>query len=139
MTEEYIDIAVAGLHLSGQPLNHQLVALGAFLKKATCTSAHYHMYLIEDKKGMKPGLIRVPYDQEGFKYEVEIWQVPKKNLGYFLAEIPAPLGLGKVNIEDGTTVTGFICEPRVLMEGKDISKFSGWKAYLSYLSEMKSN
>jgi allophanate hydrolase len=133
MSEEYMDLAVAGLHLSGQPLNHQLLSMGAVLKKTTCTSSRYHMYLIEDKKGLKPGLIRVPYEQEGFRFDVEVWQIPKSTIGNFLSEIPAPLGLGKVVLEDGSIVTGFICEPCVLMEGKDISSFSGWKAYIQYM------
>lgn len=137
MSEAFMDIAVAGLHLSGQPLNHQLLNKGASLKKITRTSARYHMYLIEDKKGMKPGLIRVPYEQQGYQYDVEVWEIPKSVVGEFLDEIPAPLGLGKIVLQDGSMVSGFICEPCLLMEGKDISKFSGWRAYLEYLGALE--
>ena len=135
MNEEYIDLAVAGLHLTGQPLNHQLTNIGGMLKLSSLTSKKYHMYLIEDKRGIKPALIRVPYNQEGFCFEVEIWSIPITKIGNFLSQIPAPLGLGKILLQNETTVTGFICEPCVLMEGKDISNFSGWKAYLKFLNQ----
>lgn len=133
MNENYIDLAVAGLHLSGQPLNHQLTSIGGTLKYESKTSTKYHMYVVEDHKGIKPALIRVPYNQVGFEYEVEIWSIPASQLGNFLSQIPAPLGLGKVELHDKSIVTGFICEPCVLMEGKDISNFPGWKGYLAHL------
>lgn len=134
MNEEYIDLAVAGLHLTGQPLNHQLTGIGGFLKNTGKTKNKYHMYLIEDTRGIKPALIRVPYNQEGFGYDVEIWSIPISKLANFLSQIPAPLGLGKVELQDESIVTGFICEPCVLMEGKDISGFPGWKGYLAHLN-----
>lgn len=131
MSSEFMNIAVAGLHLTGQPLNHQLLTLGGTLVKACLTANRYKMYLIEDEKSKKPGLAQVPTGESGHAYEIEIWALPLEHIGKFLSFIPAPLGLGTVILEDGSTVKGFICEPRVLTEGKDISVFSGWKAYLN--------
>lgn len=131
MSTEFMKIAVAGLHLMGQPLNYQLLTLGGTLVTACRTADRYKMYLIEDEKGKKPGLAQVSKGEPGNCYEIEIWSLPLEHVGKFLSYIPAPLGLGTVILEDGSTVKGFICEPRVLTEGKDISGFAGWKAYLS--------
>jgi len=134
MINEYLDIAVAGLHLSGQRLNHQLVLLGASLKKACLTAPIYKMYLVKDEKGIKPALVRLSADQKGNQYELEIWAVPIENVGKLLAQIPQPLGLGTLNLEDGSLVNGFICEPIVTTYSKDISDYSGWKSYLESLT-----
>ena len=133
MNKEYMDIGVAGLHLTGQPLNHQLITLGGTLAKTCRTSARYKMYLITDEKGKKPGLLRLPDGSPGNGYEVEVWSLPIENVGKFLSFIPAPLGLGTLTLEDETKVKGFICEYRVAEEGTDISGFSGWRSYMESL------
>ena len=130
MNEERMDIAVAGLQHSGQPLNHQLISLGGHLVKSCKTSENYKLMLIEDEKGKKPGLLRLSRHEKGKAYEIEIWSVPIENVGKFLSFIPAPLGLGTLSLEDGSTVKGFICEYRVAEEGRDISEFSGWREFL---------
>ena len=130
MSTEYMDIAVAGLHLTGQPLNDQLTVLGGALVKSCRTAPRYKMYLIEDAKGKKPGLLCMPQDKPGQSYDVEVWRLPIDNVGKFLSFIPAPLGLGTLSLDDETTVKGFICEYRVAEEGKDISGFSGWKDFM---------
>lgn len=137
MSNESMHIAVAGLHLTGQPLNHQLVSLGATLVKTCRTSASYAMYLIEDEKGKKPGLVRLPDGKTGNAYEIEIWSLPIENVGKFLSFIPAPLGLGTLTLEDGSAVKGFICEHRVMEEGKDISGFPGWKSFMANANDNK--
>lgn len=133
MKTEYMDIAVAGLHLTGQPLNHQLITLGGHLMKACRTAKHYKMYLVEDERGRKPGLVRLAADKSGRAYDVEVWSLPIENIGKFLSFIPPPLGLGTITLDDGTAVKGFICEHRVVDEGIDISHFSGWKSFLNSL------
>ena len=66
----------------------------------------------------------------GVAIEVEVWELPSSELGSFLTGIPAPLGLGKVQLADGSWETGFICEPYGLAGATDISHFGGWRAYL---------
>jgi allophanate hydrolase len=127
---EYLEIAVAGLHLSGFPLNHQLTSLGSRLKRSCKTSAEYKLYLIKDVRGEKPGLIRLLNERSGSAFEIEIWEVPMQNVGKFISQIPQPLGIGTINLEDGTQVKGFICEPCVVEENEDISRFSGWAEYI---------
>ena len=55
--------------------------------------------------------------------------MPTAALGSFLALIPPPLGLGSVQLADGTWVKGFICEGAGLAGATDISAFGGWRAY----------
>jgi allophanate hydrolase len=63
-----------------------------------------------------------------------VWSRAIKNIGKFLSFIPPPLVLGTITLEDGTTVKDFICEHRVVDEGKDISHFSGWKSFRNDLN-----
>ena len=54
--------------------------------------------------------------------------------GGFVAEIPPPLGIGTLELEDGRQVKGFICEPRGLEGASDITAHGGWRAYLASLN-----
>jgi allophanate hydrolase len=67
----------------------------------------------------------------GAAIDVEIWSMPAENFGSFVAGIPAPLGIGKVTLEDGRQVAGFICEPYGIEEAEDITHLGGWKAYIN--------
>jgi allophanate hydrolase len=51
--------------------------------------------------------------------------MPAENIGGFVNGIPTPLGIGKVELEDGTWASGFICEANRLTSAKDISHFGG--------------
>ncbi len=66
----------------------------------------------------------------GAAVEVEVWELPSQELGSFLTGIPAPLGLGKVQLADGRWETGFICEPYGLDGAQDITELGGWRTYL---------
>jgi allophanate hydrolase len=127
---EYMEIAVAGLHLSGQPLNHQLTSLGSRLKRSCKTASEYKMYLVKDARGEKPGLIRLTNGKIGSAFDLEIWELPIQNAGKFISMIPQPLGIGTLNLGDGSQVKGFICEPCVVETSEDISRFSGWREYM---------
>lgn len=125
---EHINLAVCGAHLSGMPLNYQLIDMGAYLLKETSTSSNYHLYKLPGGPPYRPGLVWVA--DGGYCIDIEIWSVPAARLGQFLANIPAPLGLGKIDtVEDGV-VTGFICEPRAITGAQDISALRGWKQYM---------
>jgi urea carboxylase/allophanate hydrolase len=122
-----MDIAVAGAHLSSFPLNKDLTNLGGTLHKRTKTSPRYKLYELQNTTPAKPGLVR---DQRGGRsIEIEIWRIPISNVGSFLETISTPLGLGSIEIEDGTWVKGFICEPYGLEGAKDVTAFGGWRSY----------
>ena len=71
----------------------------------------------------------------GAAIAVEVWDIPSSELGSFLTGIPAPLGLGKVELEDGRWETGFICDGYGLADAEDITRFGGWKAWLAQRSQ----
>jgi allophanate hydrolase len=121
-------LVVCGAHLDGLPLNRQLKQRGARLVEATRSSADYQLHALAGGPPFRPGMVRVA--EGGVAIEVEVWELPSSELGSFLTGIPAPLGLGKVQLADGTWESGFICEPYGLAGATDISHFGGWRAYL---------
>ena len=125
-----IDVAVVGAHLSGQPLNGQLTGIGGKLVRAVRTAPAYRFYALPGEPP-RPGLVRVT--SGGAAIETEIWSVPAEKFGGFVAGIPAPLGIGKLQLEDGATVCGFICEPLGITGARDITEFGGWRAYRNSL------
>ena len=122
-------LAVVGAHLTGQPLNHQLTDLGAVCCAETSTAPQYRLYAL-DTAPPKPGLLRAP-GGGGVAIEVEVWALDDAALGAFVAAIPAPLGVGKVALADGTEVTGFLCEPHAVEHAREITSFGGWRAFLA--------
>jgi allophanate hydrolase len=53
--------------------------------------------------------------------------------GDFVAGIPSPLGIGTIELEDGSTVQGFLCESYATASARDITSFGGWRADLKSL------
>ena len=121
-------VVVCGAHLDGLPLNWQLKQRGGRLVEATHSSPDYQLYALAGGPPFRPGMLRVA--EGGVAIEVEVWQLPSSELGSFLTGIPAPLGLGKVQLADGRWETGFICEPYGLEGAADISHFGGWRGYM---------
>ena len=119
-------MAVCGAHLGCQPLNTQLTARGARLVQGTTTAPSYRLYALPD--GRRPGLVRVA--EGGCAIEVEVWELPASEFGSFVDGIPAPLGIGRTLLADGSSVAGFICEPKGVRGAKDISALGGWRAFL---------
>jgi len=126
-----VDLLVVGAHLSGQPLNHQLVAAGGTLVRATATAASYRLFAL-DTEPPKPGLTRVA--KEGKVISGEVWRLPAAGFGRFVAGLPAPMAIGPVDLVDGDTVSGFLCEPVALDGARDITDFGGWRAYRNGVS-----
>ncbi|CAM3311953.1 allophanate hydrolase [Pseudomonas floridensis] len=122
-----VRVAVVGAHLQGQPLNWQLLEGGARLCNLTHTCADYRLYALANTTPAKPGLVRV--SAHGAQIEVEVWEMPLSLFGAFVAAIPAPLGIGSLQLADGQWVKGFICEPDGLAGALDITEFKGWRAY----------
>lgn len=121
-------VVVCGAHLDGLALNWQLKQRGARLVETTQSSADYQLYALAGGPPFRPGMVRV--DQGGVAIDVEVWELPSKELGSFLTGIPAPLGLGKVQLADGRWECGFICEAYGLEGAKNISHLGGWRTYL---------
>ncbi|GJI90941.1 allophanate hydrolase [Duganella hordei] len=128
--EASIQLAVVGAHLEGQPLNWQLLERGARKIESTRTSARYRLHALAGTTPPKPGLERVV--EGGAAIAVELWELPLRNFGAVVAEVPAPLGIGSLELADGRWVKGFVCEPYALASARDITHFGGWRAYLEH-------
>jgi allophanate hydrolase len=124
-----VDLAVVGAHLTGQPLNHQLTTRAARHIRTTRTATGYRLYALAGTTPAKPGLVRDAAG-EGL-IEVEIWRLTPAAFGAFVAEIPPPLAIGTLTLEDGTTVKGFVCEPAAIEGATDITAHGGWRAWLA--------
>ena len=121
-------VVVCGAHLDGLALNWQLRSRGGWLVRSTHTAPHYRLFALAGAPHARPGLLRV--GDGGSTLEVEVWELPSRELGSFLTGIPAPLGLGSVELADGTWETGFLCEAHAVDGARDITDFGGWRAYL---------
>ncbi|OLN87278.1 Urea amidolyase [Colletotrichum chlorophyti] len=132
-------LVVVGAHLTGFPLNKDLTSRGATLETATTTSPNYKFYSLNTGgKVKKPGLRRVP--SGGSAIQVEVWGMPTTQMGSFLKTVPSPLGIGSVELADGSWALGFICEPYGLEDAIDITSFGGWRAFIESLApEPKDN
>lgn len=126
-----VQVAVCGAHLSGLPLNSQLTQRGGRLVRAVRSAPRYRFYLLPGGPLMRPGMVRVA--QGGAAIEMEIWELPAREFGSFVAAIPAPLGIGSVELEDGSRLPGFVCEAYATTEARDITHHGGWRAFLETL------
>jgi allophanate hydrolase len=127
-----VRVAVVGAHLTGMPLNVQLTGRDAVFVEQTLTEGHYRLYALPGTVPPKPGLAKA---EGGQSIIVELWDIPLARFGEFVAEIPAPLGIGNLTLADGRSVKGFICEPWALADAQDITAFGGWRAYIASLNK----
>jgi len=121
-----VDLVVFGAHLTGQPLNGDLVALGGRFRRACRTAPQYRMVLVQGQI-KRPGLVRD--SANGAAIEGEVWTLPTASMAPFLISIAPPLGLGRVVLDDGISVIGFICEAGADKTALDITHFGGWRAF----------
>jgi allophanate hydrolase len=119
-------IALVGAHMRGLALNGQIAALGGRFLREARTAPTYRLFALPG--GARPGLVRA---EPGASIAVELWDMPSEAVGRLLAAIPAPLGLGTVEIADGSAVTGFLCEAAATAGAQDITAFGGWRGWLA--------
>ena len=127
--DDVMNIVVCGAHMSGLSLNHQLLERDAILVKKCKSASMYKLFALPGGPPERPGMIRV--EKGGVPIEVEVWQMPTKHFGSFLAGIPHPLGLGKVELDNGDWETGFICESYIVSLATDISIHGSWREFIS--------
>ncbi|MFU8814001.1 MAG: allophanate hydrolase [Pseudomonadales bacterium] len=129
VADDYVPIVACGAHMSGLALNAQLTERGARLRETTRTAAAYRFFALPGGPPKRPGLVRSL--DGGAAIEVEIWEMPRAEVGGFLELIPAPLCLGRVELENGALLPGFLCEAHAVAAAEDITALGGWRAYLA--------
>jgi allophanate hydrolase len=125
--EGWVDLVLVGAHMQGLPLNYQMTERDAHFVESTKTSNQYRLYALPGGPPYRPGLVR---SSDGQSIEVEIWSMPLANYGSFVAGIPAPLGIGMIELQDGRQLQGFLCEQAAIQQATDITQLGGWRAYL---------
>jgi allophanate hydrolase len=123
-----IPIAVVGAHLSGMPLNGELLAAGAHLIERGATAPHYRLYALPGTKPPKPGLLRVK-NGAGAAIQIEVWALSESAFGRFVAAVAPPLSIGTLELDGGRVVKGFLVEAEAVEGARDISSFGGWRAF----------
>ncbi len=129
MSDHFVDVVVCGAHLSGMPLNPQLLQRGGILIEATTSASEYLLYAIAGGPPYRPAMVRVK--ENGAAIPVEVWRLDIAAFGDFVRLIPEPLGIGKVKLSDGRWEAGFIAEPIALQGATDITHYGGWRAYMA--------
>ena len=130
-SHDRLRIAVCGAHMQGLPLNGELTARHARFVCATRSAPRYRLGALAavGDGPRRPGMWRV--EEGGGAIALEVWELPSAELGSFAAGVPSPLALGKVELADGTWVTGFVCEPYGVQSATDISAYGGWRDWLA--------
>jgi allophanate hydrolase len=128
LRDGYVPLAVCGAHMQGLPLNHQLRDRGGYLIEVTTTAPRYRLYALPGGPPHRPGMLRVRED--GARIELEVWALPTEQVGAFIAAIPAPLGVGTIELDSGASVTGFLCEGYASEGAADITSYGGWRDYV---------
>ncbi|MBL6077678.1 allophanate hydrolase [Belnapia sp. T18] len=125
LASDELPLLAIGAHMGGLPLNPQLVRHGGRFLGEARTAAVYRLHDL----GGRPGMVRV--GEGGVAVAGEVWAVPAASVGPFLAEVPPPLGFGRVEMADGSRPLGFLCEAAGVAGMPDISAMGGWRAYLA--------
>lgn len=122
-----VKLAVVGAHLKDMPLHWQLTSRNARFLGAFTTAPTYRLYAMADSVPPKPALVHSP---DGGEIALEVYELGLAEFGSFVAEVPPPLAIGTVSLADGTSVKGFVAEPRAIDGAEDITHLGGWRAYI---------
>ncbi len=120
-------VAVVGAHLSGLPLNPQLVRLGGRLSHRDRTAPAYRLVRLAGDGVPRPALVG---GGQG-AFPVEVWDLPAQGVGQLADAIAAPLGLGRLRLSTGAEVLGFVCADGGADGARDVSAAGGWRQHLA--------
>jgi len=130
-----VRIVAVGAHMEGLALNWQFTERAARRVCVTRTAPLYRLYSLTGALPTRPGLVHVGAT-DGRAIDVEVWEMDSAHVGSFLGLVGAPLAIGTVELADGSSERGFVCEPRGVAPGSgalDISHHGGWRAFLASL------
>jgi allophanate hydrolase len=131
-----LNLVVVGAHLSGMALNRELLALGGTLVRSAQTAPGYRLFVLPGVTPPKPGLVRAK-GFEGPGIAVEVWALPVAAFARFVEAIPSPLGIGKIRLDDGSEVSGFLGEADAVRGAEEITALGGWRAYMATRTQLE--
>lgn len=126
-----VRLAVVGAHLKDMPLHWQLTSRNAVFVGAFETAPSYRLFAMADSVPPKPALV---FDPTGGPIKLEVYELGVAEFGSFVVDVPPPLAIGTVTLADGSSVKGFVAEPRALTGAEDITHLGGWRAHVARLT-----
>ncbi len=121
-----VRLAVNGTLMRGLGLNINLLNVGATFVCEAQTDAHYRLWTIADRH---PAMMR--FATGGTKVALEIWELPAAAIATILEQEPPGLCIGRVNLDDGTSLLGVLGEAYLCETGTEITHYGGWRAYMA--------
>jgi allophanate hydrolase len=121
-----LPLVVAGAHLRGEALEHQVVEAGGRWCGTTRTAARYALHLVAEDPP-RPGLVRT--DGPGAAIEVDVWALPPAGWARFVAAGVPGLAVGRVELSDGTVFPGFVAAAAEAPGRPDLTAHGGWRAW----------
>lgn len=101
---EAFEVAVCGAHMEGLALSWQLTERGGRFVRTAKTAPRYRLVAFDGMKPPRPGLVDA---SNGAAIELEIWELPAAAFGSFMKLVASPLGIGWIELDDGSRVQGF--------------------------------
>ncbi len=125
-----VAIAVVGAHLSGLPLNPQLLALGAYGREVTRTAPCYRLFALPDTTPPKPGMLRVA--EGGARDRGRgLGRCRAQRLAPFLRRSPRPSASAPSSSRTDAGCTDSCAKRTRSPNAVDITGYGGWRAYLA--------
>ena len=121
-----VALVVAGAHLRGEALEHQVVDAGGRWCGTTRTAPRYALHLVAEDPP-RPGLIRT--DGPGASIEVDVWALPPAGWARFVAAGVPGLAVGRVEMADGSVLPGFVAAAADATGRPDLTPHGGWRAW----------
>jgi allophanate hydrolase len=125
-----VALVVAGAHLRGEALDHQVVDCGGEWLATTRTAPVYALHLVADSPP-RPGLVRTA--GPGAAIEVDVWALPPEGWARFVAQGVPGLAVGRVELADGTVRPGFVAAADQAADQAaglpDLTPWGGWRAW----------
>jgi allophanate hydrolase len=70
-------------------------------------------------------------ERAGASIAGEVWRLPAAGFARFMTGLAVPMAIGRVRLDDGRDVLGFLCEPAAVHGAADITSYGGWRAWTS--------
>ena len=121
-------LAVVAAHRRGLPLHSQLVALGAGYAGTAVTAPRYRLLALPGGDVERGGLWWA--GTHGGRVEVELHDLPLAAVGSLVLLLPSPLAVGRVQLDDGSSVAGLVCAHRP-PGAVDVTTHGSWPRYLA--------
>ena len=125
--EGMVALVVAGAHLRGEALDHEVVACGGSWAGTTRTAPRYALHLVADSPP-RPGLADAGAGH-GAAIEIDVWALPPEGWARFVAEGVPGLAVGRIELDDGRVFPGLVAAAAAVDSRPDLTPYGGWRAW----------